>query len=86
MLARYRSGRQADALRAFQDARRILGEELGLEPGPALRRLEQQILGQDPALDRTARPAPAPAAPARPPGRRPPSVRCSSAGPTSSTG
>ena len=62
MLARYRSGRQADALRAFQDARRVLGEELGLEPGPALRRLEQQILDQDPALDRSS-PAPAAAPP-----------------------
>jgi tetratricopeptide (TPR) repeat protein len=54
MLARYRSGRQADALRAFQDARTVLGEELGLEPGPSLRRLEQQILDHDPSLDRSA--------------------------------
>ena len=87
MLARYRSGRQADALRAFQDARRMLGEELGLEPGPALRRLEAQILGQDRALDRSS-PAPAtararPATPTRP--RPPPSARCSSDGPTRST-
>jgi WD40 repeat protein/DNA-binding SARP family transcriptional activator len=50
MLALYRSGRQADALRTFQHARRVLGEELGLEPSPDLYRLEDQILTQDPAL------------------------------------
>ena len=51
MLALYRLGRQADALRAYQSLRRILGEELGLEPTPALRQLEQQILLQSPELD-----------------------------------
>ena len=51
MLALYRLGRQADALRAFQSLRRLLGEELGLEPTPALRQLEQQILLQSPELD-----------------------------------
>ncbi|MEO7398127.1 MAG: BTAD domain-containing putative transcriptional regulator, partial [Ilumatobacteraceae bacterium] len=51
MLALYRSGRQAEALRAFQRTRAVLGEELGLEPSPLLRRLEEQILVQDPALD-----------------------------------
>ena len=40
MLALYRSGRQAEALEAYQDARRVLSEELGLEPGEALRELE----------------------------------------------
>jgi predicted ATPase/DNA-binding SARP family transcriptional activator len=51
MLALYRSGRQAEALRMFQDARRHLADELGLEPGPELRRLEVAIAAQDPALD-----------------------------------
>ena len=48
MLALYRSGRQAEALRAFQDARGVLGDELGLEPGPELRALEAAILGRIP--------------------------------------
>lgn len=47
----YREGRQADALRAFQRARTLLAGHLGLEPGPALTRLEQQILSHDSALD-----------------------------------
>jgi DNA-binding SARP family transcriptional activator len=51
MLALYRSGRQADALEAYRDARSLLVEELGLEPGPALRELETAILRQDPALE-----------------------------------
>lgn len=50
MVALYRGGRQADALAAFARARTNLVEELGLEPGTALRTLEQQILDQDPAL------------------------------------
>ena len=50
MLALYRAGRQADALQAFQDARGVLRDELGLDPSPALQRLEQQILNQDPEL------------------------------------
>src|SRR3954469_18914021 len=49
MLALYRSGRQAEALEAYQQARRTL-VELGLEPGPALRGLEQAVLSQDPGL------------------------------------
>jgi YVTN family beta-propeller protein len=52
MLALYRSGRQADALESFREARRSLVDELGLEPGRELRELEQAILAQDPALDR----------------------------------
>ncbi len=54
MLALYRSGRQAEALRAYQAARTVLGEELGLEPGPELQRLEAAILARDPALDLAA--------------------------------
>ncbi len=51
MLALYRSGRQADALDAFQQARRTFLDELGLEPSPALRGLEQAILNQDSSLE-----------------------------------
>jgi DNA-binding SARP family transcriptional activator/ABC-type transport system substrate-binding protein len=50
MLALYRSGRQADALEAYQQARRQFMEELGIEPGADLRELEQAVLRQDPAL------------------------------------
>ena len=50
MLALYRAGRQADALDAYRDARRTLVEELGIEPGERLQRLEQAILRHDPAL------------------------------------
>ncbi len=56
MLALYRSDRQAEALHVYQDCRLALAEELGLEPSQSLRRLERQILEQDPAL------APPPAA------------------------
>jgi len=51
MLALYRAGRQAEALAAYQRARDVLIEALGIEPRPALRTLEQAILDQDPALD-----------------------------------
>jgi DNA-binding SARP family transcriptional activator len=50
MLALYRSGRQAEALEAYQDARRALVDELGIEPGHELRELHQAILRQDPDL------------------------------------
>jgi predicted ATPase/DNA-binding SARP family transcriptional activator len=50
MLALYRSGRQADALESFQEARGVLEEQLGLEPGPELRRLQEAILTHDPAI------------------------------------
>jgi YVTN family beta-propeller protein len=51
ILALYRSGRQADALEHYQNARRELLDQLGIEPSPALRELERAILAQDPALD-----------------------------------
>jgi predicted ATPase/DNA-binding SARP family transcriptional activator len=56
MLALYRSGRQADALALYRRGRSLLDEELGLEPSPPLRQLEQAILTQDPALAFIARP------------------------------
>jgi len=51
MLALYRSGRQADALAAYRQARTTLVDELGIEPGPALQALEGAILAQSPELD-----------------------------------
>ncbi|MFL6160608.1 MAG: AfsR/SARP family transcriptional regulator [Jatrophihabitantaceae bacterium] len=51
MSALYRSGRQADALAAYQDARNHLREELGVEPAVALQRLQRQILAADPVLE-----------------------------------
>ena len=50
MLALYRAGRQADALDAYQRTRRRFAEELGLEPGEQLERLQQRILRRDPGL------------------------------------
>jgi DNA-binding SARP family transcriptional activator len=57
MTALYRSGRQAEALDAYQDARRALVDELGIDPSSALQELERAILRQDAALDVEA-PAP----------------------------
>src|SRR5262249_50750234 len=75
MLALYRSGRQADALAAYRDARETLVDELGLEPGQALQQLEQAILRQDPSLDlQTALPPPATPVSAPSPPEPPPPV------------
>jgi DNA-binding SARP family transcriptional activator len=69
MLALYRCERQAEALAVYQDARRVLVRELGVEPGAELRELHHRILAADPALAapalvpaRSASPAPRPAA------------------------
>lgn len=78
MLALHRSGRSADALEVYRDARTVLIEDLGIEPGPALRRIHEQILANDPALapppspdvpvmPRTRRQVAAPSAPPAPP-------------------
>ena len=53
MLALYRAGRQAEALAAYQEARRVLVDELGIDPSPALQELEKAILRQDPTLEAT---------------------------------
>ena len=70
LLALYRSGRQTDALTAYQALRDQLSEDVGVDPGPALRRLHAQLLQQDPTLDwsppRTA--AVVEGVPASPPG------------------
>jgi DNA-binding SARP family transcriptional activator len=65
MLALYRSGRQAEALRVYQDTRSLLVDELGLEPSESLQHLERAILVHDPALDHaraagSPRPSPLP--------------------------
>jgi DNA-binding SARP family transcriptional activator len=64
MLALYRSGRQAEALNAYRQAQRELSDELGLEPGEELKRLEQAILRQDPELEPAGESTPPHAAPA----------------------
>jgi DNA-binding SARP family transcriptional activator len=64
MLALYRCERQADALQAFQEARRTLVEELGIEPGERLRELERAILAQDSSLHLMVAAKPAAAEPA----------------------
>src|SRR4051812_2539939 len=78
MLALYRSDRQAEALQAYQDARRRLVEELGIEPGEHLRELERAVLAQDASLTlpvvepspASAPPEPPPPAPVEPGGAR----------------
>jgi len=70
MMALYRAGRQAEALDAYQEARRLLVAELGLEPGPELQALNRAVLNHDPTLDamtepsaRKRRPLPVPPTP-----------------------
>jgi DNA-binding SARP family transcriptional activator/streptogramin lyase len=60
MLALYRSGRQAEALEVYRKGRRLLADELGLEPGVELQQLERAILSQDPSLDAPAAREPTP--------------------------
>jgi DNA-binding SARP family transcriptional activator len=74
MLALYRSDRQAEALAAYQDARRVLSEELGIDPSPALRELERRILQQDPGLTAASPPPPRPGPELPTPRRRVPLV------------
>lgn len=63
MMALYRSGRQADALRAYSELRQALGDQLGIEPSPELARLEEAILLQKPHLDWERSPTLSPAPP-----------------------
>jgi predicted ATPase/DNA-binding SARP family transcriptional activator/Tfp pilus assembly protein PilF len=69
LLALYRSGRQADALEVYRNARDVLAEDLGLDPSPALQELERAILRQEPTLaapeppTRSTRPLPVPPTP-----------------------
>ncbi|MFG2128763.1 BTAD domain-containing putative transcriptional regulator [Streptomyces sp. NPDC048751] len=67
MLALYRSGRQAEALAVYADTRRLLADELGVDPRPGLRELQQRILQADPALAEPSAPVAEPAVvPVRP--------------------
>jgi len=67
ILALYRAGRQAEALEVYRETRRVLTDELGLEPSPALKELEKAILRQDPAIASASAVPLAPASERRPP-------------------
>ncbi|HZI37149.1 MAG TPA: BTAD domain-containing putative transcriptional regulator [Acidimicrobiia bacterium] len=71
ILALYRSGRQADALRTYQRARAHLRDELGIDPGTELRELEAAILRQDPSLDQSRTQTPPATVPAEAPAASP---------------
>ncbi|MFF3604150.1 BTAD domain-containing putative transcriptional regulator [Streptomyces sp. NPDC002463] len=68
MLALYRSGRQAEALAVYADTRRVLADELGIDPSPALQQLQERILTAEDSLLAvpSSRPEPPPATPVRP--------------------
>ena len=70
MLALYRCGREPEALELYRETRRLLVDELGMEPSPALRELHDAILRQDPALKAPAAPRPRPSAGSDPRVRR----------------
>jgi DNA-binding SARP family transcriptional activator/tetratricopeptide (TPR) repeat protein len=72
VLALYRSHRQADALAALRRARQLLADELGVDPGPALRELEAEVLAQSPALAPPVRAVPQTIAAAATPAPAPP--------------
>jgi DNA-binding SARP family transcriptional activator len=77
LLSLYRSGRQAEALAAYQRTRTLLAEELGIDPGRALQELQSAILAQDARLDWTpppSQPTPTPAEPTPTPGKPTPAV------------
>jgi DNA-binding SARP family transcriptional activator/tetratricopeptide (TPR) repeat protein len=76
MLSLYRTGRQSDALAAYQVVRHVLADQLGIDPGPELRLLHQRILGADsqlllPAGAELSSPPPAAPSPSAAPGPRP---------------
>jgi DNA-binding SARP family transcriptional activator len=76
MLALYRCGRQAEALEVYRSSWRLLADELGIQPGPELRRLEHAVLCEDPSLDLPASVAAGrrPTAPIGPPQQLPPAI------------
>ncbi|WP_426505127.1 BTAD domain-containing putative transcriptional regulator [Dactylosporangium sp. McL0621] len=84
MLALYRGGRQADAMSAYARARRGLTEELGIEPGPALQQLAQEILRQAPHLEAAPTTAAATPPTAAPTAAATPSAAAPTAAPTAS--